>query len=343
MTSTSGGSTSRQGRSLPPDRLAAVLDEVDRARRTGGWTPDEPADSGRREGRRPSSKRGSAVPGPRARERGEEGDGAPTGQVPRHLRVGRDQAVRPHTPLLRPPRSLQDAVIAPGRLAAVAVLVLLIAAGAVLGGRVLWLRATSEPQPADPPGAAATSSTGLQGTPRSSDRLAAQRTGSPGGATSAAPSTILVHVVGQVKRPGVVTLQPGARVREALKAAGGARSSADLGRLNLARPVADGEQLAVPKPGEKITPAPGPAGPGASATGGGTSSAGPGAQPAEPVNVNQADATALEALPGVGPVLAGRIVQWRTDNGPFTAVDELSEVSGIGEKMLAQLRPLVIV
>lgn len=282
------------------------------------------------------------MPGKQASERGQEADEPPTGQAPRHLRVGRDQTVRPHTPLIRPPRSLHDAVVAPGRLAAVAVLVLLIAAGAVLGGRVLWLRATSEPQPADPPGAAATPSTGLQGTPRSSDRLAAQRTGSSDGATSAAPSTILVHVVGQVKRPGVVTLRPGARVREALKAAGGARSSADLGRLNLARPVADGEQLAVPKPGEEITPAPGPTGPGASATGGGTSS-GAGSQPAAPVNVNQADATALEALPGVGPVLAGRIVQWRTDNGPFTAVDELSEVSGIGEKMLAQLRPLVTV
>lgn len=150
---------------------------------------------------------------------------------------------------------------------------------------------------------------------------------------AAGAGVVLVHVVGQVRHPGVVRLPAGARVEQALEAAGGATSKADLVRVNLARPVVDGEQIVVPKPGEAMTGAAGvvdgPLGP-ASATG------------AEgPVDLNTAGLAELDTLPGVGPVLAQRILDWRSQNGRFSTVDELGEVSGIGEKVLENLRPLV--
>ena len=170
------------------------------------------------------------------------------------------------------------------------------------------------------------------------------------------PSVLHIHVVGAVVRPGVVAVKPGARVADAVAAAGGLSRQADAGGINLARPVSDGEQVHVPRPGEKWTPpsdaspagVPGPstaagvAGPGVAGStlgagsGGGTSTTGS-------VNLNTADLSALDSLPGVGPVLAQRILDWRTDHGKFTSVDELGEVSGIGEKMLARLKPKVTV
>lgn len=155
---------------------------------------------------------------------------------------------------------------------------------------------------------------------------------------SPSASSFLVHVVGQVHRPGVVRLPAGSRVDDALRAAGGATRSADLALVNLARPVSDGEQIHVPKPGE--TPSPPPVVPPA-ATSGGAKGAPPAAS--GPVNLNTASESDLDSLPGVGPVLAARIIQWRTTNGRFTSVDDLGEVSGIGDKLLAQLRPLVTV
>ncbi|KZM76607.1 competence protein ComEA [Cellulosimicrobium sp. I38E] len=137
-----------------------------------------------------------------------------------------------------------------------------------------------------------------------------------------------MHVVGQVAAPGLVTVAADARVADALEAAGGATAEADLAALNLARTVTDGEQIVVPRPGEAV-PAAGPAAPAAGATAGGA------------VDLNAADATALDALPGIGPVLAERIVAWRDENGPFTTVDELGEVSGIGPAVLADVRDLV--
>ena len=137
-------------------------------------------------------------------------------------------------------------------------------------------------------------------------------------------------MLGQVARPGVVTVPAGARVQDVVGAAGGLLSSADLTRVNLARHVQDGEQIVVPRPGQEVTTAPGPA-PSAS---GASASAGP-------VDLNAADATALDTLPGVGPVLAARIVAYRESNGPFRSVDQLDEVSGIGDKLMEQLRPLV--
>jgi len=161
---------------------------------------------------------------------------------------------------------------------------------------------------------------------------------------------IMVHVVGQVARPGVVRLALGARVADAVTLAGGASPGADLQHVNLARALLDGEQVYVPRPGETVPPAPGPAA-GAS-TGAGTGAAGAGTRAAgQPgggssgvvVNLNTADASALDGLPGLGPVLAQRIIDWRTEHGRFTSIEELAEVSGIGEKLLSQIRARVTV
>jgi competence protein ComEA len=150
---------------------------------------------------------------------------------------------------------------------------------------------------------------------------------------SAGAGIVLVHVVGQVRHPGVVRLPAGARVEQALAAAGGATSKADLVRVNLARPVVDGEQIVVPKPGEAMT--------GAAGVVGGLLGPGSTTGAAAPVDLNTAGLAELDTLPGVGPVLAQRILDWRSQNGRFSTVDELGEVSGIGEKVLENLRPLV--
>ncbi len=145
------------------------------------------------------------------------------------------------------------------------------------------------------------------------------------GAAVAAPTpaqtgaVVVVHVVGAVSAPGVVRLPTGSRVIDALEAAGGASPDADLARVNLARLLVDGEQVAVPRPGE---PAPQAGGPVADD---GT------------LDLNTASIAELDGLPGVGPVLAQRIV----DRRPYTSVDELDEVSGIGQTVLERLRPLV--
>lgn len=144
-------------------------------------------------------------------------------------------------------------------------------------------------------------------------------------AQASAASTVLVHVVGQVALPGLVELPTGARVSDAVDAAGGPLPDADLAALNLAAPVQDGAQVRVPAPGEA---APGEAAAdvtGSSADGG-------------PIDLNRASATQLQELPGVGPVLAARIVEDREANGPYASVDDLVRVSGIGPSVLADLR-----
>lgn len=142
---------------------------------------------------------------------------------------------------------------------------------------------------------------------------------------------VVVHVAGKVRRPGVVHLPAGSRVIDAVDAAGGVRSGATSGDLNLARVLVDGEQIVVGRQAAEQLAASG------SSVGGDVS----GQSGPVLVDINAATAAELEALPGIGPVLAQRIVQWRTDNGPFTAIDVLGEVSGIGDALLAQLRPLV--
>ncbi|HEU5157613.1 MAG TPA: ComEA family DNA-binding protein [Streptosporangiaceae bacterium] len=180
-------------------------------------------------------------------------------------------------------------------LIAVGIVAALVAAG------FLWL---SRPRPQPVPAAAARPS------------LAA-----PPSAVSAAP---VVDVAGKVRHPGVVTLRPGARVIDAIKAAGGLRPGAGPGALNLARPVADGEQILV---GATASPQPAaaPAAPGAGAR----------------LDLNAATVEQFDQLPGVGPVLARRIVDYRTQHGAFRGVEELQEVTGIGSRKYADIKDLV--
>lgn len=156
--------------------------------------------------------------------------------------------------------------------------------------------------------------------------------------TTTAP-LLLVHVVGAVREPGVRQLPAGARILDALAAAGGATEDADIARLNLAAPLTDGAQVRVPVRGEDVTGplVVAPAGPAAAGGGGGGSAGG------EPVPLNSATAAELEALPGIGPATAAAIVAWREANGPFTAVDQLLDVRGIGPAKFEAIRDLVVV
>lgn len=240
----------------------------------------------------------------------------PSERVARILEADRDP--RP----LELPSTLAQGRYGVSRQAVVGVALVVAVAVAMLTVRYVMAREDAAPQPAV---------------------VQEEGTGPAAGADpAAAPTTVTVHVVGQVERPGVVTLPVGARVGEALEEAGGTTDRADLASVNLARPLVDGEQITVPRPGETLTAAPGP-GAGGPAAGAPASGAGaPGAAGA-PVDLNTADLATLETLPGVGPVLAQRILDWRTEHGRFTAVEELGEVSGIGDKTYAQLAPKVSV
>jgi competence protein ComEA len=140
---------------------------------------------------------------------------------------------------------------------------------------------------------------------------------------------LVLHVHGSVVEPGIVELPAGSRVVDAIAAARGPTDEADLGGVNLARVVVDGEQLYVPRIGEVPPPGAGAASGAGAGTGAGL------------VNINTADAAALETLPGIGPALASRIIAWRDANGAFRAIDELLAVSGIGQKTLDGFRDQV--
>jgi len=156
----------------------------------------------------------------------------------------------------------------------------------------------------------------------------------------AAPAVL--HVAGAVARPGIVELAPGSRINDAITAAGGSTPFADLDRLNLAAVVVDGQKVYVPRQGEPV-PADSAGAPLGEANGG--DGAGRAAPPAAggKTNLNSAGLEELGALPKVGPVLAQRIVDWRKEHGPFTSVEELDAVDGVGPKMLETLLPLVSV
>lgn len=143
---------------------------------------------------------------------------------------------------------------------------------------------------------------------------------------------VFVHVVGAVHKPGVLELKANARVVDAIEAAGGVIEGAALSAINLARVVTDGEQISVPT--EEMVSAAAAAGtPSAAGAAGGNAL----------LNLNSADANSLESLPGVGPALAARIIDWRGSNGGFRTVDDLNQVSGIGDKLLERIRSLVSV
>lgn len=160
------------------------------------------------------------------------------------------------------------------------------------------------------------------------------------GSPDARPPEMYVHVAGAVKSPGVYRLKPGDRVIDAVAAAGGATAEAAPDALNLAAPVSDGERVYVPTRREAAQ-----AGPAHQPTYGSGSATSPSTGTSRPrvVNLNRATAADLETLPGIGPSLAQRILDYRRDHGPFRTVEELQNVSGIGPKKFEELRPYVTV
>jgi competence protein ComEA len=143
-------------------------------------------------------------------------------------------------------------------------------------------------------------------------------------ARAPAVARLVVDVAGAVRRPGLYHLPAGTRIADAVTAAGGATAKADLPLVNLAAPLADGEQVLVPARG---------------ATG---AAAGGVPSPTAPLDLNTASAEQLDALPGVGPATAQKIIDYRQAHGPFRSIDELEAVPGIGPSKLAQLKGLVI-
>ena len=179
-------------------------------------------------------------------------------------------------------------------LAGAALLVLALA----LGGRLLLHAGTASP--AGPPPLAPTAVT-----------------------APSAPAELVVDVVGAVRRPGLYRLAQGARIADAVRRAGGSTRRADLTLVNLAAPLADGEQIVVPARGSATA-----------AAGGSAASA--------PVDLNSATPEQLDALPGVGPATAAKIIAYRQAHGPFRSVDELDAVPGIGPARIEQLKGLVL-
>ncbi|MBV8257257.1 MAG: ComEA family DNA-binding protein [Actinobacteria bacterium] len=139
---------------------------------------------------------------------------------------------------------------------------------------------------------------------------------------------LVVDVAGAVRRPGLYRLREGTRIADAVASAGGATAKAALDSVNLAAPLADGEQVVVPARGAAGTPADFPPAAGSS--------------PAAPLDLNTATAEQLDALPGIGPSTAAKILAYRQTHGPFHSVDELDAVPGIGPSRIAQLKGLVI-
>jgi competence protein ComEA len=144
-------------------------------------------------------------------------------------------------------------------------------------------------------------------------------------AGGSAGARLWVHVSGEVRRPGLYRLPPGSRVGEAVQRAGGPSRRAELGGVNLAALLRDGQQVAVPRRGAQVAAA------------AGTDGAAAGA-PAAPISLGTATAALLDGIDGIGPTLAGRIVQYRESHGGFRSIDDLREVEGIGEKRFEALR-----
>jgi competence protein ComEA len=195
----------------------------------------------------------------------------------------------------------------------------------------VWQVARSRPQPVSiqtGPGGLGSAVAAVSGGPDGLRSAAASRVRSS--APTLAPAVLVVDVAGKVRRPGVYRLPPGSRVLDALRAAGGARRSRDTASLNLAAPLTDGQQIVVgtPAAGQPDGAAVGPAGSSGTAA-------------AAVVGLNSATLEQLETLPGVGPVLGQNILDWRDAHGRFNSVDQLRDVTGIGDVRFAQLQPLV--
>jgi competence protein ComEA len=203
------------------------------------------------------------------------------------------------------------------------------AVAAVAAAVGVWAgRPVAEPVPALPVVAASAPGASSHGAPTGPVPAVAPAPGGP----------VVVNVAGKVRRPGLVTVRDGARIGEALDAAGGALPAVDLTPLNLAARVVDGQQIlvGVAAPPAAVAAAPGPGG-GSGASGGGGGAPAPGGK----LDLNAATLEQLDGLPGVGPVTAKKILDWRTQNGRFTAVEQLREIPGIGDARFGTLRELV--
>lgn len=215
----------------------------------------------------------------------------------------------------------------PGRPGALSLCVVAVLAALLSAGLTWWSR--PQPSPAEQAGTgplASASQPSSDGPGRSggaTGQPATPAVGDPGPVSE--PDRLVVSVIGQVRQPGLVSLEPGARVADAISAVGGALPDADLSTVNLARPVVDGEQIAVGVPGSSLPGAADESGSGAL------------------VDLNTANQAELEELPGIGPVLAQRIIDFRADNGGFTAVEQLREISGIGPTVYEDIVDLVTV
>nr|WP_324606515.1 ComEA family DNA-binding protein [Streptomyces bikiniensis] len=325
---TSRGPTSGPGRAAGSDGRG----------RSGGR--GSPPGRGRR---RIRAGRPSDVPGGVVRRRGDA-------LFPTEPPTGAETAETPgRTALPAPPPGVRERLVAgardrlplwvqtrcglePRTLAALTV-VLFVAAG--LAGGYFW---TGRPEPVRAPELVRAAPATVASTGRSGPEPEAREEVGPPPVPPVPPvpsvssgGEVVVDVGGKVRRPGVLTLPAGSRVADALRAAGGVRSGADLTGINRARVLSDGEQVLVDVPGAQVA-APGPGSGGA---------AGGGDAPGTPVSLNTATVEQLDTLPGVGPVLAQHIVDHRTEHGGFRSVAELREVSGIGERRFADLEPLV--
>jgi competence protein ComEA len=198
----------------------------------------------------------------------------------------------------------------------VGVIGVLLVLGLITAG---WLLLRARPVAVASPGEVVTMSTPLQSAP----------TTAPSG--SARPTKLVVHVLGAVRRPGLVKLPENSRVQDAIDAAGGLTRRADPGELNLAQPLADGQQLLIGTAGD-------PAG---EVRDGGEQGEGTGGSATATLDLNRANQPQLEELPGIGPVTAQAILNWRQQHGRFSRIEELQEVDGIGPKTYAQIAPHV--
>lgn len=246
--------------------------------------------------------------------------------------LGADDPIAPPTPsVLRRPgrhasrrlplRSANLPGLTPLHLTVVA---LLIAAGIAL---TAWWAIRAQTVPAD--SATHASANAADATSAAPLVAPASAQAEEGVTASQSSGTVTVDVAGKVRRPGIVVLDLGARVVDAVEAAGGERPGVSLNSLNLARPLVDGEQVVVGA-ASSMAPVPPALPPGGTA-------------PPTLVNLNTASSVELETLPDVGPVTAAAIVAWREEHGGFTSVEQLLEVSGIGEATLSSVAPFVTV
>lgn len=217
-----------------------------------------------------------------------------------------------------------------------------LAVAAIVVAAVVWLYGSSRPD-----SVAVRSESTARASPEAAPSQASQ-------ASQSSEATIAVHVAGAVRRPGMVCLAKGARINDAVQLAGGALPGADLNAVNLATKVTDGQQIVVPRKGEIVAamsgsgaagaaqlPAGAAADGAAGAGGAGQAGAGQGATGGATVELNSATVAQFDSLPGIGPVLAQRIFDYRTQHGKFTKVEDLRQVEGIGPKKFEQLKSQV--